>query len=145
MIATPLMLIVDDDLELGLRLTRAVQRAAGTFAAELLLDYAAAVERLQQSPIPHVVVMEYRLHTRTGVELAQWMAVQSHLAATHRVLYTATPPALIVWDPALIAQEAPAADERACVLFALVIAKGAGAGPRALAAALRGLPGWPSP
>lgn len=137
MTTTTLILIVDDDPELGMRLTRAVQRSAGARGGVPSGLRGGGRATASAAGIAH---------RRDGVsparadrvEFAQWMAVQAHLAGTHCVLYTTNPPTLIAWDPALIAQEAPAADERACTLFALVVAKGAGGS----AAQLAGMVGY---
>lgn len=127
-----LILIVEDDPELGARLTRDVRRYAGASAAELVQECEEAIARLRNPPVPRIVVMEYRMRGQTGVDLALWMDTQPHLAGTRRVLYTAMPRALVAQDPAL-------AGRRLDTLFALVVPKGAGSGPRALAEALRTL------
>ncbi|HEX9373419.1 MAG TPA: response regulator [Roseiflexaceae bacterium] len=128
-----LILIVEDNPELGARLTRDVRRYGGAEAAELVQEYDEAIARLLNEPAPHAVVMEYRMRAHTGVDLALWMAAQPRLADTHRVLYTATPRALVAQNPAL-------AGHSLDMLFALVVPKGAGSGPRVLAAALSTLP-----
>lgn len=125
-----LILIVEGDQTLGAQISRDVRRHGKAAATELISDYAAARTRLNSEPTPATVVMEYRLGQHTGVDLALWMLGQQHLQETQRVLYTATPRALVAQDPAL-AGRTP--DE----LFTVILQKGVGVGPGALAQALR--------
>src|SRR6266496_827844 len=77
-----LILIVEDNPELGARLTRDVRRYGGAEAAELVQEYDEAIARLLNEPAPRAVVMEYRMRAHTGVDLALWMAAQPRLADT---------------------------------------------------------------
>ena len=84
-----LILIVEDNPELGARLTRDVRRYGGAEAAELVQEYDEAIARLLNEPAPRAVVMEYRMRAHTGVDLALWMAAGTpggHTRATAAAL-----------------------------------------------------------
>ena len=99
MLQGQLVLVVDDERDIGLPLTSIIRRKAGAANAEVVAGYRGAVMRLERQPTSGIVILDFDYsnndRTRTGVHLALWMREQPHLANTKRVLYSSMDRAVI--------------------------------------------------
>src|SRR3569832_1938272 len=67
----PVVLVVDDDPELSLRMASELER----MDLEVLcaLHYEAAVQALETARVPHIVCIDLELPTRSGYELCEYI------------------------------------------------------------------------
>lgn len=84
------LLVVENDARTALHLSEAFRRA-GVQRIEIKASAWQARQRLQQEPIPHVVLLDYSIVGEdTGLDVALWMREQPALVGTLRILYTGT-------------------------------------------------------
>jgi hypothetical protein len=98
MLRGQLVLVDDDERDIGLPLTSIIRPKAGDDFRVGGADYRGAVMRLERQPTPCIVILDFDYNndrTRTGVHLALWMREQPHLANTKRVLYSSMNRAVI--------------------------------------------------
>lgn len=84
------LLVVENDARTAMHLSEAFRRA-GVQRVEIKASAWQARQRLQQPPVPHVVLLDYSIvGADTGLDVALWMREQPALAQTVRILYTGT-------------------------------------------------------
>lgn len=83
-----IILVVEDNPATALILTQGLRRS-GTHLVEIKASAGQARKRLEEEPVPHLVILDDNLSgTITGTDLALWMRDQPALQDTLRVSYS---------------------------------------------------------
>lgn len=84
------ILVIEDIAELALDVSDGLRRM-GAVAVELKASARQTRNRLQQQPVPDVVLIDHRLvGNETGLDIALWMREQPELRQTMRISYSGT-------------------------------------------------------